>query len=203
MDNRIEKYDSPVALIETNCAGQSPRQAPILLCIDWGEGTITAYAAPRIDNSVTAYEWHGHQTTFNLPPHVDASRLREWAEEYVLPHANKIRAGYESVWDGSNHVASFTPEARAVLENLQYSLGDSMGQSASCLPVLDHGGLWDVSEWAREALAGKITADTPDDQLAAMVAELAETAEDEHIVLSGDLAELAEEIRRDKIDGND
>jgi len=119
MENQIE-FDHPLDLIERNYPGQYPEQSPIWLSLDFKNEIITAYDQDYKVSGTPFDIWHGHRYTIALPNNVDASLLKEWVDEEILPIANWILNEYEEHWDGSNYVARFSREAQEKLESMDY-----------------------------------------------------------------------------------
>ena len=166
-------YDSPVALLEPDGDGQ-PRQ--INLVIDWRDAVISAETRAHDDNTQSEYRWRGMEDAYPLPPLVDATRLREWVEEEVLPRALPLLEAYETVWEDIEQFGRFPGH-----EDEKQDFDAWMDRIE---PPLHDGGLWPVVDW----LSGGVEEVGPGTTDAA-IEELADTIVDEaaaeNVVLVG------------------
>lgn len=131
------------------------------LILDWGARRIRIEWRPKSQNAVTFYEWHGHQTALVLPPNVDARRLVEWLADHQAD-LTAIADGYESAWDGSNHVARFSEAARAALEDIEI---DASHRWDDELALPDGEGVWAASEWLYDSRHEHVNADSTDAEI--------------------------------------
>ena len=156
-------YDRPVALMEPDGDGQ-PRR--ILLVIDWASETISAETRAHDDNTRSEYRWRGMEDAYQLPPLVDATQLREWVEEEVLPRAAPLAETYETVWEDVEQYGRFPGHER---EKEEFDAWMSSHE-----PPLHDGGLWRVEDW----LSGGVKEIGPETTDAA-IESLADTIVDE------------------------
>ena len=166
-------YDYPTALLEPDGDGQ-PRQ--INLVIDWRDAVISAETRAHDDNTQSEYRWRGMEDVYSLPPLVDATRLREWVEEEVLPRALPLLEAYETVWEDIEQFGRFPGH-----EDEKQDFDAWMDRIE---PPLHDGGLWPVVDW----LSGGVEEVGPGTTDAA-IEELADTIVDEaaaeNVVLVG------------------
>jgi putative transposon-encoded protein len=166
-------YDYPTALLEPDGDGQ-PRQ--INLVIDWRDAVISAETRAHDDNTQSEYRWRGMEDAYPLPPLVDATRLREWVEEEVLPRALPLLEAYETVWEDIEQFGRFPGH-----EDEKQDFDAWMDRIE---PPLHDGGLWPVVDW----LSGGVEEVGPGTTDAA-IEELADTIVDEaaaeNVVLVG------------------
>ena len=166
-------YDRPTALMEPDGDGQ-PRR--IYLVIDWASETISAETRAHDDDTQTEYRWRGLEDAYPLPPLVDATQLREWVEEEVLPRAAPLAETYETVWEDIEQYGRF-PGHEQEKEDF-----DAWMDRAE--PPTHDGGLWTVTDW----LAGgveEVLETTSDEDLRRLSQEIVDEAAGENVVLVG------------------
>ena len=137
MDLSSLNYDRPTALLEADARGAGPRD--ILLVIDWQVKLISVETREPDDNGVSEARWHGLENAYQLPPLVDATQLREWVEEEVLPRAAPLAEAYQTVWEDVEQFGRF-PGHEADKQDFDAWMG-------SHEPPLHDGGLWLVEDW--------------------------------------------------------
>lgn len=129
--------------------------------------TLGCETNPEIGNAVPADVWYGRLLRWPIPP------LRADAANDLLaalaPLAERVAAGYSVEWDGTNHVGRLTDSARQACDAIERWC-DQQAES-------DTLHVWEAAEWfaplgRRDAQAREldITAETTDDELAAIVA---------------------------------
>ena len=145
--------------------------------------------------------WHGRTRRFTLATgqkiiDLDAARidLAEGGKVAVL--IDRIQAGLDSDWNGSNMVGTLTADAddaedelRDMIEREQLNWGD------------DAWALWDIGEWLASA-RHEITSEMTDDDIAAWAEEAERNAASDNVILNGDaddIASWAREVRAEKI----
>jgi len=99
----VENYENPTALVKFDGNG---RQNEIMLVINWIERTISVITPDEFDY----YNWawmHGHEDIYDLPENVDASQLREWVIQEVVPRAQGIVEAFEIVYHGGKPWGEF------------------------------------------------------------------------------------------------
>jgi len=197
MKNLIQDYTSPVALIESNYSGQHPRQMPIHLFVDFENEEITVDSREYAISGTPMSEWHGLVWSLPAPYTVDATKLAAFVDSELLPVIQKLSKKFESVWDGSNFVASFggleSDEVVSARRELERVIEDNC-------PIHD-GGFWEIGEWLYDGAQQNITASTTDDELDAFCKEALAEAESQCVVLDGDaddVLDFLKEIRADK-----
>lgn len=109
------------------------------------------------DNSTPSDEWHGLILTWRVPGHPTETSMRQWINE-SMDALTTICDGFESRWDGSNHVGSLSEEARVAKETIEFGF-DNDGGPANYYET------WDVESWLESSM-NEITANTTDEQLA-------------------------------------
>ena len=187
-------YDRPTALLQPDAHGQ-PRH--ILLVIDWEHKTITVETrAPNLDG-MPETRWRGMEDAYTLPPLVDATQLREWVEEEVLPRAAPLADAYRTVWEDIEQFGRFPGH-----EEEKHEFDRWMACDAE--PPTHTGGLWRVAEWLPDA-ADEVFPDSTDERLQRIALEIEHEAEIDGVVFAeGDGAVLAllKEIRDEMQEGS-
>ena len=174
-------YDRPVALLESDGDGQ-PRH--ILLVIDWASKIISVETRAHDDNARSEYRWRGMEDVYSLPPLVDATQLREWVAEEVLPRAAPLADAYETVWEDVERFGRFPGH-----EDEKAEFDRWMAQEAE--PPTHTGGLWRVAEWLPD-IADEVFPDSTDERLQRIALEIEHEAEADGVVFAeGDGAVLA------------
>jgi hypothetical protein len=168
------------------------------LVLDWGRRQVDVEWRNSSQTGMTFYEWHGHQVALPLPANVDARRLTEWITEH-MPTLVLIADGYESAWDGNNHVAQFSAAASAALDNLAIAADMHEGWDLT-LALPDGEGMWAASDWLYETRLDHVGPRSTDAEIAAVVADLEKDALAEGIRLEGAeeyLQSVRDELRDD------
>jgi len=88
--------------------GQSDPQ-PCYVELDLQDGVMTADWNSEIGNAIPFTVYHGHVRRYSIPS-LSADAANDLMRE-LLPLAERVVAGYESVWDGHNNVAILTDDA--------------------------------------------------------------------------------------------
>jgi hypothetical protein len=173
-------YDCPVALLEPDGDGE-PRQ--INLVIDWRDAVISAEIRAHDDNARSEYRWRGMEDAYALPPLVDATQLREWVEDEVLPRALPLLEAYQTVWVDVDQFGRFPGHED---EKAEFDRWMAMHE-----PPTHQGGLWRVAEWLPD-IADEVFPDSTDERLQRIALEIEHEAEANGVVLAeGDGAVLA------------
>lgn len=183
MQNKIEKYESPTALIEES---QNCEQRPILLEIDWDSEVITAYTHER-NWGTPARIWHGLASTYTLDSNVDATELAEWVQTEIVPIAEKLLTAFSAEWDGSNRVGRWaeTVATGEDVSQLDREIEELCYDDRE-VPTIqgESPGLRDIREWV-DLQDGELTADSTDTDIERLAKEIERTAKSEYVVLCG------------------
>lgn len=188
MDTSALVFDSPIDLLEADCQGEGARE--ILLVIDWEDRRITAETRDPTTEGTPEYRWHGRESAYLLPPMVDASRLKEWVDENVVPLADEIVQHYEKVWDGNNFKGRFPGH-----EDEKEGFDEWMDRAD---PPTHDGGLWDIEDWlegGQNLNAGELDAFTSDEQINRLAADIVDNAARENVVIRGEEERTREYLR--------
>lgn len=147
--------------------GQSEPQGAYI-ALDLEDSTMWADYNAEIGNGVPASVYHGRTRRYSIPLLTAAAANRVMAE--LRPLAERIVAGSDIDWDGSNMVASLNEDARAAEDELENLLGidNGYGREPQIFdPVDDTISVWDVDGAVNglEAQEYDITAGTTDERL--------------------------------------
>jgi len=173
-------YSAPAALLQPDARGQ-PRH--ILLVIDWEHATITAETRdPNLDG-MPETRWRGLEDAYPLPPLVDATKLREWVADKVLPRAAPLVDAYRTVREDVDKYGRFPGHEE---EKVEFDRWMSEAE-----PPTHTGGLWRVAEWLPD-IADEVFPDSTDERLQRIALEIEHEAEIAGVVFAeGDGAVLA------------
>lgn len=93
------------------------RPQPCYIELDCETGNMTATYNVQSDNSIPMSVYHGHTQRWAIPC-LPADAANALMEEFA-PIAERIVAGYECVYNGNNHVAKFSDDARSAIEEIE------------------------------------------------------------------------------------
>lgn len=149
----------------------------VQVLIDPQERTLSLDPFDNGDNTYTQAEANGEVLSVVMGARYFGIAYARW---FALPEAQailqRIAAGHTIEWhDGRNH-GRLTSDAEDALEEL----------SAFLNPEDDPGDytVWDAADWFVDYQGG-VTADTTDEELAAIIADEEDTAESENAVVNG------------------
>lgn len=131
--------------------------------------------------------YYGHVRTFRLDGHPKEEHVLSDLERYQTL-LQRVCDGYESVWSGNNHVASYTQDADEAWDQLCRILGANQNYYE----------FWDIQDWVDPVMCEEIHADTTDEEIRQLAAEWVMT--DPQVILGGgedDIVELATEYRNE------
>jgi hypothetical protein len=157
-------YDRPAALLESDHDGQ-PQW--IYLVINWQDREIYAETRARDDNTQPESRWRGLEDTYLLPPLTDATQLREWVEEEVLPRAAPLADAFHAKLGDDLR-------PRGTFPGHEQGKTDFDAWIDSHAPPLHDGGLWAVEDWLSHGV-DEVSHETTD----AAIETLADTIVDE------------------------
>jgi hypothetical protein len=164
----------------------------LMLCIDWQNEVVEFFSQSSSNNSTSAAEWHGHEINVRLPK-VDARNIKQALLEFA-PSIREMAECYDSQWNGSNHVASWTDldmleDFRRDLDNVIDDLIHSV--TIDCSP----------QDWFSTVTAEDlgITAATTDEEVEQLAKENVEDALHNDRVLYG-AEDYLLELRDEQID---
>jgi hypothetical protein len=154
--------------------------------LDCKNETLSASYNAEIGNAIPFSVYHCHNQRWGIPA-LTESAANDLLDE-ILPLAERAVAGYESEWDGNNHVAKFDDDAQAALDEIAEICDAIEPDESNSLQE------WDVGDWLDNG--DKPDAETSDDDLAKMVSDA--EPDDDNVVINGDIEEYFNEIRFDK-----
>jgi hypothetical protein len=89
-----------------------------VVAIDARDGAILADYDPEVGDAVPMDVYHGHVLCWHISPYITAEALDELLAT-IQPLAERIIAGYESEWDGQNHVARYDADAQRAIDQIE------------------------------------------------------------------------------------
>ena len=98
--------------------------------IDLDNSKIEASYNGEIGNAVPMAVWHNRISRYEIPCIFPATADELMKE--LLPLAERMEAGYESIWDGSNYVGSLTEDAQAASDEIERICQEVEGED--CAP---------------------------------------------------------------------
>lgn len=108
--------------------------------LDLRNKTLSASHNAEIGNSVPFSVWHGHDRRYGIPNTASGEEINGLMAE-IQPLVERVWAGYESVWDGNNHVAQLADDAEKAEREIEHVIEDWTGTLADVTIIND----W--SEW--------------------------------------------------------
>lgn len=114
-------------------SGQSHGQ-PAYIALDAEHANAWADYNAEIGNAIPLTVHHGHVTRWEIRNDLDAGAINSILRDCATLFA-RIVAGYESVWDGSNNVARYSPDARAAMDDVE---SVCRSWDADDAPLCDH-----------------------------------------------------------------
>lgn len=180
----ITKVTNPTDL-HCHYSGQTFPQ-PCYIELDCKTETLSASYNAEVGNAIPFSVYHGHDQRWGIPC-LTADAVNEFMEE-ILPLAQKIVDGYESIWNGHNHVADFTEDAQEAIEEIQ-SRCDELERTTDESNTVQ---VWNISDW----IIDEVYAATSDDDLQKMIDD-SEPFEN-NVVIEGDITEYLTNLRIEK-----
>lgn len=135
------------------------------------------------DNSTPVDEWNNLIQTWCVNSHPSAANMSEWITDN-LDLLTTICDGFEERWNGSNHVGSYSEEARSTMEAIEFAFDNDAGP-------INYYEFWTVEGWLENS-RDEITADMTDAQLADLAEQWEPLGE---IVVDGSILDFITEIR--------
>lgn len=102
-----------------------PRQCqpqPCYIELDCEDDTLQTDYSSEIGNGVPGYVWHNRAIRFGIPA-LTADAANDLMQD-ISDRCQKILDGYNCVWDGSNHVGTYTDAAQEIIDALHHELND-------------------------------------------------------------------------------
>jgi len=166
---------------------------PCYIELDCEGETLTADYNGEIGNAVPFAVWHRRTLRFDIPI-LTADAANRLLDE-IAPLAQRVIGGYESVWDGSNHVGTYTDDAQRAIEEIENLCDDLDFDSEN-----DTIQYWDVADWLNDPDWIKefgLTAETGNARVHEIAEQIISDAKSEGVLLDGDVAEYILNIRDD------
>ena len=178
--------------------GQSEAQ-PCYIELDLREGTLLADWDAEVGGAVPFPVHHGFERRYGIPLLTGDAANRVMEE--IRPLAERILADWEQEWDGNNMVARLGSDALAAEEEIEKHLGlgySSYGDSNQGFDESDLIADWDLDGAVNgcEAEEYGITADTTDERLDEIEAEILAGLADCGASPVAVCADLGDELRR-------
>lgn len=107
--------------------------------LDLKDKSLNADWNGEIGNAIPFSVYYGHCRRYGVSPYMTEKETNDLMTE-LLPLANKVLAGYESVWDGNNYVADFTTGARKAICEIEEITANSCLNSENDVFVISY---WD------------------------------------------------------------
>ena len=180
--------------------GQSDSQGIYIELDCKNENLSVAYNA-EIGNAVPFSVYHGHEQRWGIPL-LTTDAINSLLDE-IEPAAERVVAGYESEWDGNNHIAEFDEDAQNALDEIE-ELCNAAGENADETDTIEE---WDIGnyldnvtfyhdsdekqcKWQSVVTVivgdyGTITGKTTDDELSDIKTAIDDDTDGENIVLNG------------------
>lgn len=178
IDELASRPDSYVAWIEIDPSANPLAAMDLFVAFDPSDRTCSLVQRHQSErNSSPAAVWHKRVLWWAMDTNVNAY----YAYPLIIGLADDLAAiadGYERVWDGNNHVGSYTAAADAAISRVSSVIDN--------LPLLDDGGLIDADDWLQDTSAAElgVTAETTDDQLDAIADDLEASARADNWVVA-------------------
>lgn len=134
------------------------------------------------DNSTLMDEWNGLVLTARVCNHPKENTMQRWIDENTV-YLDRVCSGFESVWNGNNHIGKLTDEA----ENLWSVMADELENDV----LENYYEFWSVESWL-ESSRDEITADMTDEQLKEFSDGCEATGD---IIVGGDILEFITQVR--------
>ena len=196
MDITALNYEHPTDLLEQASGSRGPVPRDIYLVIDWVNEEIHAETKDPGDSAITEARWNGLEDAYTLPQGVDASKLREWVKQEVIPRIQPLADVFEIRYN-DRPVGAFPGH--------EDEKGDfDMWMMTRADPPTHNGGLWSVEDWL-EGCVDEVRPDSSDDDLVVLANEIIEEADEANVVLAGGVEAVLDYLRtlRDSLRGPD
>lgn len=148
--------------------------------LDCANKKLSAQYNSEIGNAIPFSVFHGHDQRWGIP--CLRGEMANKLMEELLPLAERVVSGYESEWDGSNHVARFTDDAKKAVEAIETECNDNYWYNEENATVQ----AWEAADYLDEITHrtdsedgdhvkteiegyGTITHETTDDEIEKMV----------------------------------
>lgn len=181
---------------------------PCYVELDIKNETLTADWNAEVGNAIPFSVYYGFEQRFPIP--CLKTRIVNDLLDEIAPLAEIVIAGYESVWNGNNNIASFNDEAQGALEEIEQLCESYYGDTDNQVQI------YDISDWIDPIMyphfkegycnldgIGTITAKTTDEELQDMTEEIEASTAAEDVVLLDDVYDYLEHLRDECYDKED
>lgn len=190
----ITDYKNKLDLVELDVNG---KQKPVFLDVDWSEGTVDVKPIDLTFGRPYAVA-AGQTWWIRINGNLDATRIAEWLEKSgILSKLNSIEEYFTETWTGRRWVGDWECN-QSVIMGVYEDIEDICEDIMSSEYALEGGGVWDIYEYLHPSEM-EITAGTTDEEIVEYAAKLRDEAENDNIVLVGDIEEYLRNIRDEKI----
>ena len=164
--------------------GQTDAQ-PAYVSLDLKTGEIDARANGEIGNAVPFSVWHRLVLRYSVPAEIRGGALQALVAD-LLPLLERVYAGGEIRWDGSNHVGSLDDAATDAEGEIRLRL-DEIDAKADCVAV------WSPEDWLEASSLDELIDES--ETVARAARRLDAEAAAEGVYLDGDVEKyLAERL---------
>lgn len=176
MSVRIIECTEPTELYR-HYDGQTEPQ-PAYIELDTQAGTLLATYNAEIGNGIPFSAYHGLDRRYSIP--IITAEAANHIMREIAPLADRVIAGTEAEWDGSNTVAKLNDDAHAAEDEIEKILGCGYPYSEHPFTDEDLVAVWDVDGAVNgdEVEEYGITADTTDERLDEIAAEITQNLAD-------------------------
>lgn len=169
------------------------------LTLDIDDSGVSVFVRTRYsgDNGIPMDVWHGRRREYVLatgPAVINIDQIREDLKDggdlSIL--IDRIRAGHDVEWDGSNFVGKLNEDADEAERELDRMVNDDRRGN----PYIDDGwSVWDEDEWVYQAMTDEVKADWTDERIDEWLTEIRSFADGDFVMLTGDATEYVREYR--------
>jgi hypothetical protein len=96
------------------------RAQPCYIELDCEDHTLQSDYSSEIGNGLPGYVWHNRAIRFSIPA-LTADAANDLMQE-ISDRCQKILDGYDCVWNGSNHVGTYSDAAQKIIDSLHYEM---------------------------------------------------------------------------------
>jgi len=119
--------------------GQTKRQ-DCYIWLDCESATMGAAYNGEIGNAVPSDIYHGLVRRYYLPYPIYASAANNLMA-MIMPLAERVCAGFEAVWDGSNRIGTLSDDALQAESEIEHLIAQSLDEESDAIKV------WDAADW--------------------------------------------------------
>lgn len=154
------------------------------------DGTIVVDQEYPGNNSTTMDRYHRRTLSMTLPDHPLESEVRRWIDNSMSAFRD-IMAGYDTRWDGHNHIGTYADDALSAWDALEQEANTGFGPGYEW---------WQVEDWC-DAEMHNVNAGTTDEELASLAVQW--TPAEDHITIIGDILTYITGVRDERRDNDE